>query len=118
MSWDGVALGTQWAVEGMAIASPPTIVGSSMDANNTGWVEYLTYYDGGTFWLSKDGPWGDGYSDLIGDVENYSVTIRVTYVMGNHVARPATSTSPASSGPARRATAASSSSPSPTPWGT
>ena len=82
MSWNGALLGAQWKVWGMAIEpAGPTVVGSSMVGGN-GWIAYSTNYVGGQFWLSKFHTWGNGVNDLTGQISNYNVYARVTYVGG------------------------------------
>ena len=86
MSWDGVTLGGEWKVWGMTINSAGAVeISSDLDVNGNGWVEYRTDYDGGEFWLSKDGLWGDGWNDLTGVVQNYTVTTKVTMMGGQAV---------------------------------
>jgi hypothetical protein len=72
-SWDGAALGTQWMFTcGISGLIQPTDL---RDANGNGIVLTSTIYAGGTFWLSKDGPWGDGVNDLTGALVQ---TVRIT----------------------------------------
>jgi hypothetical protein len=86
MSWDGANLGAQWKVWGMAInPAGPQIAGQNMVGGN-GWIAYSTDYVGGQFWLSKSHAWSDGVNDLTGQVFNYNVYSRVTYVGGVPVA--------------------------------
>jgi hypothetical protein len=87
MSWDGgVALGTEWKLWGMTIDATGAVeTGQDMDEYGTGWVSYTTHYDGGQFWLSKDGDWGDNVTDLTGTMSNYTVNTTVTYYHGSLV---------------------------------
>ncbi len=63
-SWDGSALGTEWYTRcGVGNTSVTSV---SLDANGTGSITYQTVYTGGIFWLSKNGPWGDGVNDQSG----------------------------------------------------
>ncbi len=85
MSWDGLQLGSEWVVQGMTVnASGAVEIARSMDPRQR--LDRVPHrLRRGTFWLSKDGAWGDGYQDLTGTIQNYTVTVKVTYVMGNHV---------------------------------
>jgi hypothetical protein len=57
MSWNGVALGTQWRFWGMQIDENGVIeTDRLLDEWGNGWIEYKIYYTGGQFWLSKDYP--------------------------------------------------------------
>jgi hypothetical protein len=79
-SWDGAALGTQWRFSGMSIdANGAVETASDVNAMGFGWIDYLTSYEGGRFWLSGSEAWSDG-TDLEGDVTLCSVTARVTLV--------------------------------------
>jgi len=89
-SWDGVVLGSQWIVFGMAIDyDGGVLVDSDIDENGNGWEDWLINYDGGEFWFSKDHTWGDGISDLHGLVDMYHSFVTVTYVDGNLVGQTA-----------------------------
>jgi hypothetical protein len=86
MSFNGSVLGGQWKLWGMHIDGNGAVeVGSNLDTNGTGWIEYETNYLGGQFWLSKDYLWGDGVNDLTGNVTAFNVRTRVTLVLGNVV---------------------------------
>jgi hypothetical protein len=87
MSWDGVAtLGTQWKLWGMSVDATGAVeTGRSMDEYGSGYISYTTHYDGGQFWLSKDGNWGDGVTDLTGTLSHYTVITMVTYYFGEMV---------------------------------
>jgi hypothetical protein len=84
-SWDGATLGGEWRLWGMEIAADAMIIDQSMDVNGNGWITYSTPYDGGLFWLSKDGAWGDGTVDFTGYLTYYDVVATVTYVGWNPV---------------------------------
>jgi len=85
-SWDGAYLGTEWKLWGMTIDETGAVeTGRDMDADGNGWITYTTHYEGGQFWLSKDGDWGDGVSDYTGTMTNYTVITTVTYVAGELV---------------------------------
>jgi hypothetical protein len=85
-SWDGTSLGAEWRLWGMEIgAAGATAIDQSMDGGGNGWITYSTPYDGGLFWLSKDGAWGDGTVDFTGYLTHYDVITTVTYVGGNPI---------------------------------
>lgn len=82
-SWDtGLGLGTEWKFYCPAIAAAPVLIEDSRDGNNTGDVVYQTEYAGGHFWLSKNGAWGDGSEDYVGDLDLFSVETTYKYVAG------------------------------------
>lgn len=82
-SWDmSLGLGTEWKFYCASIAMPPSLIEDTRDANNTGDVVYQTEYSGGSFWLSKDGDWGDGSEDYFGDLDQFSVETTYKYVAG------------------------------------
>lgn len=84
-SWDGATLGTQWTISGMAIDGAGAVeIARDVNAMGFGWIDYLTNYEGGRFWLEGGTSWSDG-TDLEGDVTLFSVTARVTLVAGNPV---------------------------------
>jgi hypothetical protein len=82
MSWDGATLGGQWHVWGMAIdAAGAGETGRSIDATGTGWIDYVTNYEGGQFWL--DGAhFGTGAMDFTGTIDYYNVGTRITLLYG------------------------------------
>ena len=81
MSWDGVTLGSQWRLWGMAIDEPGAVMtGSYFDAYGNGWEDYVTSYIGGQFWLSGAHTWGDGLGDFTGTITYYNVGAKVSYV--------------------------------------
>lgn len=84
MSWDGVNLGAQWKVYGMA-GEGAVETARYFDAYGNGWIDYATNYLGGNFWLSGTGNWGDGSTDYSGTVLYFNVGARVTYVGGSPV---------------------------------
>ncbi len=71
-SWDGAALAAQW-VFSCGVSTSQTSQDNRV--NGIGTVVYTTNYSGGTFWLSKDGPWGDGSVDFTGTINSL---IRIT----------------------------------------
>lgn len=75
--------GSQWKLWCASIAFSPSIVSDTRDANNTGEVTYRTEYTGGLFWLSKDGPWGDGSEDYAGVIDIFTATTTYLYVNGD-----------------------------------
>jgi len=85
MSWDGATLGGQWHVWGMYIdASGTGETGRDVDAMGNGWIDYVTNYDGGQFWL--DGThFGTGAMDFTGTISYYNVSTRITLLYGQVV---------------------------------
>ncbi|MFO7652555.1 MAG: hypothetical protein R6X25_01920 [Candidatus Krumholzibacteriia bacterium] len=85
-SWDGVTLGTQWRVWGMAVdASGPQLSSDTVDANGNGSRTYVTNYVGGEYWLSGAYDWTNGSEDLTGVLESYLVVTTLTFIGGNVV---------------------------------
>ncbi|MEJ2721510.1 MAG: hypothetical protein P8181_10290 [bacterium] len=82
-SWDGNLLGTQWMLWCPSIQTSPTLVSDTRDANGTGEVTYRTTYQGGYFWLSGNGPWGNGTQDYSGDLAFFNVVTTYQFVFGN-----------------------------------
>lgn len=82
MSWDGTTLGGQWHVWGMAIdAAGAGESGRDVDATGTGWIDYVTNYDGGNFWL--DGAhFGSSGLDFTGTIAYYNVSARIHLLYG------------------------------------
>jgi hypothetical protein len=83
LSWDGTMLATEWKVWCASIGAPPVLISDTRDANGTGNVTYQTDYVGGYFWLSKNGPWGDGTEDYTGSLMSLRVEATYQFVMGN-----------------------------------
>jgi hypothetical protein len=82
MSWDDFTLGTQWKAWGMYIDETGAVwQAENLDADGTGWVDYVTNYEGGQFWLSGAHEWSDG-TDLTGQINYYIVNARVSYLEG------------------------------------
>jgi len=82
MSWDGTNLGAQWKFWGMAINEEGAIeTARDVDEYGNGWIDYRTVYDGGQFWLSSTGPWGNG-TDYTGTLTYFVVTARVNLEYG------------------------------------
>jgi len=82
MSWNGAILGSEWKVWCPSIVIPPVLVSDNRDPNGTGDVTYQTQYGGGLFWMSRNGPWGDGIADYTGVVQTFVVTTTYQYVLG------------------------------------
>jgi hypothetical protein len=81
MSWDGAALGTQWKIWGMTIdLDGADETNRFLDANGNGFIDYVTNYTGGQFWLSGTHTWGDGLGDFTGAVTYYNVGAKVSYI--------------------------------------
>lgn len=80
-SWDmNLGLGTEWTFYCASIAAAPVLIEDSRDGNGTGDVVYQTEYSGGDFFLSKDGPWGDGSEDYFGAIDLFSVETTYKFV--------------------------------------
>jgi hypothetical protein len=83
MSWDEADLGLQWKVWGMTIdANGAQEVGSEIDGEGTGWIDYVTNYDGGRFWLSGAHFGPPGSFDFTGGITYYNVSTRVNLLYG------------------------------------
>jgi hypothetical protein len=81
MSWDGAVLGGQWKMWGMAIDAGGAVeTGRFFDGTGWGWIDYVTNYTGGQFWLSGGGGWGDGLGDFTGAVTYYNVGAKINFV--------------------------------------
>jgi hypothetical protein len=80
-SWDGVALGAQWMFS-CGVAPVAHTVINNVDGNGNGTITYINTFTGGTFFLWKDGPWGDGVNDLTGTMNTTSSTVLVQVVGG------------------------------------
>lgn len=85
MSWDGANLGGQWKVWGMQIDPNGAILVGSRSFGPYTYVDYVTDYTGGQFWLSRNGAWGDGYNDVTGVLTAYHVATTITLYNGNPV---------------------------------
>ena len=84
MSWDGTTLGGQWRAWGMEIdAAGAGETGRDIDSLGTGWIDYVTNYDGGEFWLDSDHFGPPGSSDFTGTITYFNVGTRVSYLNGN-----------------------------------
>lgn len=81
-SWDGTTLGTQWEMPCPHIAQSPVLVSDTRDGNGTGEVTWRTVYGGGTFWLSRTGPWGDNTVDYLGTVDSFIALTTYKFVFG------------------------------------
>lgn len=85
-SFDGANLGTQWDLGCVSIEADPTITGDTRDTNGTGNVTYVTDYDDGTFFLERNGPWGDGTEDYTGVIFTFQNTSTHQYFEHNLIA--------------------------------
>jgi hypothetical protein len=79
-SWDGAALGTQWRFS-CGVQPNAQVVQDFRDGNGTGAVIFTNTFVGGTFFLSKQGPWGDGVNDLGGTLTVTRLIVTVRYVL-------------------------------------
>lgn len=78
-SWDGATLGTQWVFECGVQPAAQTVV-DNRDMSGNGTVVFTNTFDGGVFWLSKAGPWGDAVNDLTGTINITTSIVTVVYV--------------------------------------
>lgn len=86
MSWDDAVLGSQWEAWGMQIDDAgASEVGSEIDEFGTGWIDYVTNYDGGRFWLSGAHFGPPGSVDFTGAITYFNVSTRVSLLNGNVV---------------------------------
>lgn len=58
----------------------PWTTADNRDSLGTGTVVVSMNYTGGTYWLSKNGPWGDGVNDWTGTLRTTSRSITYQYV--------------------------------------
>lgn len=79
-SWDGALLGTQWRFA-CGVQLQPQVM-QDFRVGGTGPVVFTNTFDGGTFFLSKTGPWGDAVNDLTGTLLVTRAIATVTYVQG------------------------------------
>jgi hypothetical protein len=82
-SWDmTLGLGTEWKFYCPSIAIAPVIIEDTVDGSGTGDRVYQTEYAGGMFWLSANGPWGDGSENYSGMLDLFSVETTYKFVGG------------------------------------
>ena len=80
MSWNGAVLGGQWTMSGMTIDAAGAVQKKyAIDGSGNGYIDYVTNYTGGQFWLSGAGAWGDGLGNFTGTMTYYNVGTRVSY---------------------------------------
>ena len=72
-------MGLQWVFQCQALISLPTEIENTV-VDGTGYIKYRSVYGGGTMWLSKDGPWGDGSEDFVGDVGDAGMVVTSTHL--------------------------------------
>jgi hypothetical protein len=82
MSWDTVALGTQWWIYCMDNSDIQFLLRDTVDGNGNGIEEWLILYDGGLIILDGSGPWGNGDPSYTVPLEYYWA--RRTYHYTNH----------------------------------
>ena len=78
-SWNGAALGTQWKFS-CGVQPAVQTVQDHRDAAGTGSVVFTNTFAGGGFWLSKNGPWGNGVNNLTGTINATHEIVTVVYV--------------------------------------
>ncbi|MDZ7798190.1 MAG: hypothetical protein U5L76_01080 [Patescibacteria group bacterium] len=83
MSWNGTTLAGQWKVWGM-ISEGAVETARDIDENGTGWIDYVTDYNEGRFWLDGE-TFGSGLMDYQGDISYFNVSTRVSYVGGEMI---------------------------------
>jgi hypothetical protein len=83
-SWDGATLGTEWVFTcGISVSQ---VTQNNINGSGNGTIEFTTVYNSGTFWLSKNGPWGDGVNDLTGTINTLTRYTTLQYINWNPVA--------------------------------
>ncbi|MCZ6870835.1 MAG: hypothetical protein O7G84_15135 [Gammaproteobacteria bacterium] len=83
-SWDGAALGIQW--DFTCGISTSQITDNNLDGAGNGEIIFTTEYSGGTFFLSKDGLWGDTVNDLTGTINDLTRVTTLVFVLGVPIA--------------------------------
>lgn len=81
-SWTGAVLGTEW-VFSCGISTSQTLTDNRV--GGTGQMLFTTTYGPGTFFLSKNGPWGDTVNDLTGTTTSLVRQTTVSFVNGTPV---------------------------------
>jgi len=80
-SWNGLVLGTQWTFScGVQNAAQGQV--NNLDGFGNGTIVFTNTFNGGTFFLSKTGPWGDGINDLTGTIGVTHNIVTVFFVGG------------------------------------
>jgi hypothetical protein len=79
-SWDGANLGLQWRYECATIQSEPVLISDMVSGSGTGSRTYEKSFEGGTIWLSGDGPWGNGDPEYVGTITSYVEYETIQYV--------------------------------------
>jgi hypothetical protein len=82
-SWDGATLGTEW-IFSCGVSTSQSVTDNRI--NGTGNVLFTTIYGPGTFWLSKDGVWGDNVNDYTGTTTSLTRQTTVSWVNGEPTA--------------------------------
>jgi len=85
-SWDGTDLGTEWEVSCAAAVAPRQLIAEAIDERGNGHRTYETLYEGGTFAISGDGPWGTGDALYSGSIDYYRHRTTEIYMYFNPVA--------------------------------
>jgi hypothetical protein len=81
-SWNGTQLGTEWRVWCPGIILAPIFIADTR-IGGTGDVVWLTYYGGGRFWYSMNGPWSaDNLTDFTGSIDQFTAYTTYMYVGG------------------------------------
>jgi hypothetical protein len=82
MSWDGASLALQWYFWGMSIDAQGAVeTGREINEYGFGYIDYVTEYESGSFWMTGSHAWSDG-TDLTGSVTGCNVGARVTIAGG------------------------------------
>ncbi len=79
LSWDGVALGTQWYYRCATTAATAAVLVDNVDASGNGNRTYMKQFVGGTIWLSGTGPWANGDAGYPGVIDSYTEFETVQY---------------------------------------
>jgi hypothetical protein len=74
-------LATEWRVWCASVLSPPTVEENTIGGDGSGTIVYHTVYDGGYFWLSQNGPWGNG-EDYTGTITDFSASTTYNFLPG------------------------------------
>ena len=83
-SWNGTTLGLQWNF-GCGVQNAQQTI-QDFRVSGTGILRFTNTFSGGTFFLWKNGPWGDGVNDLTGTLNITQSVVDVTYFNGDPIA--------------------------------
>ncbi|MGD8628855.1 MAG: hypothetical protein PVH52_07210 [bacterium] len=86
LSWDEMALGTNWKVLCTVLETPPVLLEDTVDEDGNGHMKWRTEYMDGKFWLDGAGPWAtppDAFYD--GTITYYAHTTVIQFSGGVQV---------------------------------